>query len=136
VAGKTVATALLASVAYSALAGSPQAANCVGLAGLALPYTTITAAESIPAGTFQVPGTAALKHYHLHDMPEFCRITATVSSVPGSTIGIGVWLPTTTWNGRYQQVGTHGFGGVFYWSEMAPTAARFRHRDDRYWTYR
>jgi feruloyl esterase len=108
----------------------------VGLAGLALPYTTITPAESIPAGTFQVPGQPPSSTTTFTDMPEFCRITATVSRVPGSTIGIEVWLPTTTWNGRYQQVGNHGFGGVFYWSEMAPTAARFRHRGDRYWTYR
>jgi feruloyl esterase len=85
-----------------------------------LPNTTIGIAESIPAGTYQPPGSAAA----FTDLPAFCRVTATLSPVPDSSIGIEVWLPTTTWNGRYQQVGNHGWGGTIYWSEMAPQLRR------------
>ena len=77
-----------------------------------MPNTAITGAQSIPAGTYEVPGTAYA------DLPAFCRVTATVSPVPGSSVGIEVWLSTTTWNGKYQQSGNHGFGGVFYCREM------------------
>ena len=49
---------------------------------------------------------------------------AVAHPVPGSSIGIEVWLPKTTWNGRYQQVGNHGWGGVIHWNEMAPQLQR------------
>ncbi len=52
------------------------------------------------------------------DLPSFCRVTATISPVPGSSIRIELWLPTKTWNGRYQQSDNHGFTGTLYWSEM------------------
>lgn len=44
--------------------------------------------------------------------------------MPGSAIGIELWLPEGSWNGRYQQVGTHRFGGIFHWDEMAPQLRR------------
>jgi feruloyl esterase len=95
---------------------STFAATCESLLTAKLPYVTITTAESIPAGTYQPPGSATA----FTNLPAFCRVTATVSPVPDSSIGIEVWLPTTTWNGRYQQVGNHGWGGVIQWGEMAP----------------
>jgi feruloyl esterase len=85
-----------------------------------LPNTTINGAESIPAGTYQPPGSATA----FTGLPAFCRVTATVGPVPGSSIGIEVWLPATTWNGKYQQSGSHGFGGTFYWNEMVPQIQR------------
>jgi feruloyl esterase len=97
-----------------------HAANCEDLMFAKVPNTTINSAESISAGTYQPPGGAT----GFTNMPAFCRVTATVEPVPDSSIGIEVWLPTTTWNGRYQQVGSHGFAGTIYWSEMAPQLRR------------
>ena len=81
---------------------------------LHLPDTLVTLAQSIPAGNFQPPGSSTT----YVNLPAFCRVTATVSPVPNSSIGIEVWLPMTTWNGKYQQSGSHGYGGTFYWGEM------------------
>ena len=41
-----------------------------------------------------------------------------------SSIGFEIWLPKAGWNGRYQQVGNHGFAGVIQWVEMAPQLRR------------
>ena len=104
-----------------ALTGSnAYAAVCESLLSARFPNTTIDSAQSIPAGTYQPPGSATA----FTDLPAFCRVTATVSPAPGSSIGIEVWLPTTTWNGKYQQSGSHGFGGTFYWNEMVPQIQR------------
>jgi feruloyl esterase len=89
-------------------------ATCESLLSLKLPSTLINSAQSIAAGTYQPPGSATA----FTNLPAFCRVTATVSTVPDSSIGIEVWLPTATWNGKYQQSGNHGFGGTFYWTEM------------------
>lgn len=107
-----------------ALAGCPPlalaATPCDSLATATLPQVTIHSAQSIPAGSYQPPGSPVA----FADLPAFCRVVATVSPVAGSAIGIEVWLPAATWNGRYQQVGNHGWGGVIYWSEMAPQLRR------------
>jgi feruloyl esterase len=108
--------ALLGSAAFATQA---QAAACENLAYLNLPHTVITAAQSIPAGSYTPPGSTTT----LTGLPAFCRVTATISPVPDSSIGIEVWLPNN-WNGKYQQSGSHGFGGIFYWSEMAPQIIR------------
>lgn len=95
-------------------AGQAHAANCESLRLLRLPDTVVDGAQTIPAGSYQPPGSPVA----FADLPAFCRVTATVSPVPGSSIHIEIWLPTKTWNGRYQQSGNHGFTGTLYWSEM------------------
>jgi feruloyl esterase len=109
-------TLLLIGTAYAANAHAKdgQARTCESLSSLKLPNTTITAAQSIPAGGFQPPGSATIPN-----LPAFCRVTATISPVSDSAIGIEIWLPSTNWNGKYQQSGTHGWGGTFFWGEMA-----------------
>jgi feruloyl esterase len=110
-----------ANVAAHAEASTPlQGANCPSLAMLQLDHVTITGAQLIPAGTYQPPGSATA----FTGLPAFCRVTATISPVPQSSIGIELWLPATTWNEKYQQSGNHGFGGTFYWNEMVPQLQR------------
>ena len=111
-----VRRSLLSGVVLAGSCSAAIAATCENLLAAKLPHVTITSAQSIPAGTYQPPGSATA----FTDLPAFCRVTATISPVPDSSIGIEVWLPTTTWNGRYQQVGNHGWGGVIQWGEMAP----------------
>ena len=110
-------------LAGSVLVGSGSAAfaaSCEGLLTATLPNVTITSATSVAAGTYQPPGSATA----FTKLPAFCRVTATISPVPDSLIQIEVWLPATTWNGRYQQVGNHGWGSGIYESEMAPQLRR------------
>jgi feruloyl esterase len=97
-----------------------EARTCESLLTLNLPKTVMTGAQSIPVGDFTPPGSTTV----LHALPAFCRVTATISPVPDSSIGIEVWLPLTTWNGKYQQSGDHGFGGVFFWGEMVSQIKR------------
>lgn len=113
-------TALLASVVFFGYCSASVAAPCESLQNARIPNVTIVDATSVPAGTFQPPNSTAA----FPNLPEFCRVVATAEPVPGSSIGIEVWLPSTTWNGRYQQVGNHGFAGTIYRSEMAPQLRR------------
>ena len=113
-------TSLFAGAVLLGSGSSAFAVTCEELQTANLPNVTITSAESIPAGTYQPPGSATA----YTDLPAFCRVVATVQPVPDSSIGIEVWLPTATWSGRYQQVGNHGWAGVIYRSEMAPQLRR------------
>lgn len=51
-------------------------------------------------------------------LPQFCRVTALASPVPGSRIGIELWLPKD-WNGKLLGLGNHGFGGEYERGYMA-----------------
>jgi feruloyl esterase len=85
--------------------------TCDALTTLNLPMTTITGAQSIPAGSYTPPGSAALPN-----LPAFCRVTATISPA----VKIEVWMPVTTgWNGKYQGVGGGGTAGVIVYSALA-----------------
>jgi len=113
---EVIGAALLVGAALAGTRSVAFAVTCESLMTASLPNVTITGAESIPAGTYQPPGSATA----FTDLPAFCRVTAVVSPAADSSIGIEVWLPTTTWNGRYLQVGNHGWGGFIQWGEMAP----------------
>jgi len=90
------------------------AATCASLAGLALPDTTITAAESVAAGTYTAPDGEIFT-----DLPAFCRIAATLAPTSDSNIKIEVWMPYSGWNGRYLGTGNAGIGGVIVWRTLA-----------------
>ena len=91
------------------------AATCESLASLKLPETTITAAQSIPAGTYHAPDGQVFT-----DMPAFCRVAATLTTTSDSAIGIEVWMPASSWNGKFQGVGNGGFAGSIDYSALAP----------------
>jgi feruloyl esterase len=105
---------------------SADAAPCETLAKIALPHTTITAAEQIPAGAFAPPGarpagTPVPAIYA--KLPEFCRITATLAPASDSDIKIEVWMPTTGWNGTFQAVGNGGWAGTIPYAALANAVA-------------
>src|SRR5688572_13183590 len=43
-------------------------------------------------------------------LPEYCRVVLVLKPSPDSNINSELWLPTTTWNGRFMAVGNGGFG--------------------------
>ncbi len=113
---QNVARAALAAMA-SALtysASSVAGTACADLALIAFPDTTITAAHEVPAGSFTPPGSQPLAN-----LPAFCRVALTVAPA----IRIEVWLPSATWNERYQGVGGGGYAGSVSYGAMA-TALR------------
>ena len=83
-------------------------ASCARLASLSLPNTMITSAAVIPAGLWDGYRVRA----RLEQVPEFCRVEATLMPSPDSGIRMEVWLPTSNWNGRFQAAGTDG--GINY----------------------
>jgi Tannase and feruloyl esterase len=94
------------------LTNQAVAANCESLTTFALPDTTITAAQSVPAGTFTLPSGQQLA-----GLPEACRVTGTIKPSSDSNITFEVWLPLAGWNSKLQQVGNGGLAGnlaIFY----------------------
>src|SRR5437867_697197 len=104
-----------------------SAATCESLKSLSLENTTITLAQTVPAGQFSVPATgrgAAQQNVAFKQLPAFCRIAASLKPSSDSDIKIEVWLPMSNWNGKYQAVGNGGWAGVISYSAMAEAAGR------------
>ena len=91
--------AITSSTAVAA-AGQP-ARSCESLASLSLPNTTVVSAAENTTGTAVQPSFPPAT-----GLPAFCDVQLTVTN-PGfkDNINIEVWLPTSTWNGRFQGVG-------------------------------
>ncbi len=107
------------------LAASPAfAASCDSLATLALPDTTITMAQVVAPGEFAPPnaGQGQKKgngRNPYKDLPEFCRVAATIKPTSDSDIQVEFWLPTSGWNRKLQAVGNGGWAGVISYAAMA-----------------
>jgi feruloyl esterase len=97
------------------------AAPCDTLTSLKLPDTAVTTAQVVPAGQFSAPaeGQAKGKGANAYaDLPEFCRVTATIKPTSDSDIKVEVWLPAKGWNGNFQGVGNGGWAGVISYREL------------------
>jgi hypothetical protein len=86
--------------------GAARAAvTCEGLEALVLPETVALTAE------LDSDGSAAGQT----GLPEFCRVSLTVAP----QVNIEVWLPTDTYNARFQAVGGGGYAGSISYGGMA-----------------
>ena len=116
------------SLALASHAG--YAATCDSLASLALPETTITAAQVVAAGTFTQPGGRAGRGGNAFaDLPAFCRVAATLKPSSDSDIKIEVWMPASSegvggWNGKYQAVGNGAWNGAIGYAAMGDALRR------------
>jgi feruloyl esterase len=123
-----IPTMKYATWALACLTAVPAfAASCNSLASLALPDTTITMARVIPAGQFAAPseGQAKGKGGNPYgDLPEFCRVAATIKPTGDSDIKVEVWLPVSGWNGKFQAVGNGGWAGVISYRELGDALRR------------
>lgn len=113
------ALSLLAACTGAAGDGAPapglpvvqKVGSCEALAGIALPGGKVEAASPIAKGAVVTleagkPGLPA--------PAAFCRVEATLSPVPGSSIKVEVWLPERAgWNGKLLGAGNGGFGANF-----------------------
>lgn len=95
-----------------------SASSCESLSSLALPNTSITLAQVVPAGTFALPGTDPAKP-QFSQLPTFCRVAATLTPSSDSDIKIEVWLPIADWNGKFQAVGNGGLAGTISYGWLA-----------------
>ncbi len=94
--------------------GSPTLLSCAELAALELADTTITLAESVPAGPFDLAGGADAP-----DLPAFCRVVGVIAPA----IYFEVWLPDE-WNGKFQGVGNGGMAGSIRYNSLAGALRR------------
>jgi feruloyl esterase len=104
----TITFGILAIAALSSLPAS--ASPCESLAALALKDATITSANVVRTGQFSPPDrreTAGAPDLY-RQLPEFCRVTATLTPSSDSDIRMEVWLPAAGWNGKFQAVGNGG----------------------------
>ena len=97
-----------------AIAPNARGATCESLTALSLPNTTITIAQSIPAGSFTTPFNATLIN-----LPAFCRVAATLKPSADSAIKIEVWLPAASWNDKLLAVGNGGWAGSIPYPALA-----------------
>jgi feruloyl esterase len=108
----------IAALVYGA-APAVAATSCANLASFALPYTSITAAESVPAGTYTAADGSVWPN-----LPAFCRVAGSIMPTSDSNIHFEVWMPISGWNGKFKGNGNGGFAGSIVYSEMAPDLVR------------
>jgi len=117
----SVSATLAASAALVAMPVAPPsaatmtAAACAAITTAHLPDTTIESATDVAGPTFMPPGSSGL-----NNLPSFCRVVA----VTKPAIRFEVWLPLTTWNGRFQGVGNGGTAGIISYGAMATALRR------------
>ena len=120
---KAVASCVMSMGAVIAIAAAPVfGATCESLSALTLKDATVTRAEVVPAGKFSAPdggrrGQGRGNAYA--DLPEFCRVAATLTPSSDSDIKVEVWLPANSWNRKFQAVGNGGWAGVISYAAMA-----------------
>jgi len=106
----SISIAVLGGFAVTAPDAAAAPIPCAQLATIALPETTVTAAEEVPAGEYAPPAGPRQTN-----LPAFCRVALTVSP----QIRIEVWLPKDAWNGRYRGEGGGGYAGQVSYGGLA-----------------
>jgi hypothetical protein len=116
------------AAALMAWSAPAAAADCAGLARIALPNGKVTAAEVVAPGAFRQPtspgappGVGAGAYGNL---PEFCRVQATLTPTGDSDIKSEVWLPASGWNGKYVGIGNGIWAGQVSYGEMGAALRR------------
>jgi feruloyl esterase len=123
-------------IASLLLTGALAAAPCESLKALATPDMAITAAEMVAAGPYS-PRSAAAQPARAGRgdggaaapagrgrgrlpavLPEHCRVAAVLTPSTDSHIEMELWLPTATWNGKFQAVGNGGWAGTISTAAM------------------
>ena len=115
---KYILFGLLAALPAMAAATAP--CTPATFAALGLDNTILLKVESLPAGANPSPvGTIATP---------ICRVYAVFDqrTVGGAVLGdfFEVWLPSATWNGKYQGAGNGGLAGSITYSDMRAAVAR------------
>jgi feruloyl esterase len=107
------------------------AATCDSLASLSLPKTTITMAQTVPAGALILPTPlpaagprGGLTFVSAKDLPQFCRVAAVAMPSEDSAIKFEVWMPASNWNGKFMGLGNGGMAGTISYGSMAAALAR------------
>jgi feruloyl esterase len=108
-----------------------DAATCENLASLFLSETTITMAQTVAAGALTLPTPlpaagprGGLTFVSAKDLPEFCRLAAVTKPSNDSEIKFEVWMPASSWNGKFAGLGNGGMAGSISYGSMAAALSR------------
>jgi pimeloyl-ACP methyl ester carboxylesterase len=116
---------LLGAAAAAAIgfAATPASADtCSNLASsFHRPNTTITTAQTVPAGTFVTP---TVPPQSITGLPQFCRVAGFTTPTSDSHIQFEVWIPESGWNLKYLQAGCGGFCGSISYGSIAEPLRR------------
>jgi hypothetical protein len=122
---------LLSGGAVAALtaAAPAAAADCGDLAKMALDGGKVTSAELVAPGAFQQPGLPGnlppgVANAAYRDLPQFCRVQATLTPTSDSDITVEVWLPAKGWNGKFVGIGNGIWAGQLSYSQLADPLKR------------
>ena len=107
------------SLAILLLAAATQQGSCETLKSLAVPNTTITASDYVPAG----PQRNARGGQSV-TLPAHCRIAAVLQPSSDSHIEMELWMPSENWNGKFLAVGNGGWAGSIGTGAIAAGLAR------------
>jgi feruloyl esterase len=97
---------------------------CESLATLALPHSTVTLAQAVPAGGLTLPAGAVptfpgFPPPNFGNLPALCRVAATLRPTNDSEIKIEVWMPSQGWNGKLESVGNGAWAGSISYRDLA-----------------
>jgi len=122
---------IAAAFTASAIAfATPAAAkDCADLAGLKLENGKVTSAALVPAGAFEQPAAPfgpppGVANAVYRDVPQFCRVQATLTPTADSDIKVEVWLPASGWNGKFVGIGNGIWAGQLSYSQLADPLKR------------
>ena len=98
--------------------------SCESLATLALPHSTVTLAQAVPAGQLTLPAGAVpsfpgFPPPNFGNLPAFCRVGATLKPTGDSEIKIEVWMPASGWNRKLESVGNGAWAGSISYRDLA-----------------
>jgi len=96
------------------------AVPCEDLLNLQLPDATITEAALDTSGEFDPPPPAP----PITGLPPFCRVVGVAQPTNASMIGFEVWMPTETWNNKFEGVGSGGSLGSIGYTALADGLTR------------
>ncbi len=120
---------LIGGAVLAAITASPvAAAECSELASMALPSGKVTSAALVAPGAFKQPvGPGAppgVGGGNYRDLPEFCRVQATLTPTRDSDIKVEIWLPASGWNGKFVGIGNGIWAGQLSYSQLADPLKR------------
>lgn len=108
----------LAVAALPAFASAQK--DCTTLKDFKLPAATILSAEIIPAGETSTDWLQQVQH---QAYPAHCLVKIEAHPSADSNIGIEVWMPLSSWSGRYVQLGNGGLAGSINHATLYPQIA-------------
>ncbi len=94
------------------------ARSCATLKSLSMPNTAILSANVVSSTASLRSGGGDENSVNLSGLPEFCRVTLTLTPSADSAITVEVWMPSSKWNGKLRGIGNSGFGGSIEYGGM------------------